>query len=669
MKILTLLLENFQNAQNEKFVFDEKNVSIYGANGSGKTTIANAIAWLLFDRAHSADISGFSPKPLEGAGREIHNLTTAVEARISDEDGAESTLRKEQTEKWTKKRGRTESEFSGHTVAYFWDGVPILLSEFNIRLEAMLGTPEQIKVLSNPRYFSVSMPWKKRREMLFALFGSVDDATLLNHGDWQEIREILMKPGSQSGDLYTVDEYRKKAEAARKKVNDRLDILPELINENARQRGDTASGMDIATVTAKIAELETKRTTINNDIAIRNVADPRQTEARERLAAKRTEYEEAKAAHIDAQSLVRSELNQQIEKLSAQKYELTRTAQRMDMEADDAERRAGRMTAQRQALGTAYNAEKASSFDPQATVCDKCNQTLPADQIATLQENFNVQKANKLEQIRSQCEKECSKDMIAEAQAQAATARQAAAEARTSETALLNQIDGLRQELAKLEPFEGSEAERRIRSELTSLRCDDAQATAESTSNAVLTLRQELETVNNAIQTLHGQKASIEQAERITLRAKELDEEQRNLAAELDSLEHGLQLCERFVRAKCALVTERINAHFSSVRFRLFNDLINGGMEECCDVLVHTAEGYMPFGGGANTAAEVNAGLEIIGVLSNALEWSVPVVIDGAESVTSIIPIAPQVIRLVVSMEHPALCVKTDSYSLQMPCA
>jgi len=117
------------------------------------------------------------------------------------------------------------------------------------------------------------------------------------------------------------------------------------------------------------------------------------------------------------------------------------------------------------------------------------------------------------------------------------------------------------------------------------------------------------------------------------------------------------------------LVTERINAHFSSVRFRLFNDLINGGMEECCDVLVHTAEGYMPFGGGANTAAEVNAGLEIIGVLSNALEWSVPVVIDGAESVTSIIPIAPQVIRLVVSMEHPALCVKTDSYSLQMPCA
>ncbi|MDR1410490.1 MAG: hypothetical protein LBJ12_09600 [Oscillospiraceae bacterium] len=72
-------------------------------------------------------------------------------------------------------------------------------------------------------------------------------------------------------------------------------------------------------------------------------------------------------------------------------------------------------------------------------------------------------------------------------------------------------------------------------------------------------------------------------------------------------------------------------------------------------MLVKTDEGYVPYGAGANTAAEVNAGLEIINVLSAAFGWSVPVIIDGAESVTKLIDIAPQLIRMYVSEQDRQL--------------
>ena len=39
MKIKSLALQNFKGCRNATYTFDGKNVTVYGANGSGKTTI------------------------------------------------------------------------------------------------------------------------------------------------------------------------------------------------------------------------------------------------------------------------------------------------------------------------------------------------------------------------------------------------------------------------------------------------------------------------------------------------------------------------------------------------------------------------------------------------------------------------------------------------------
>lgn len=47
MELLTLSLENFQGLKHEEIQLDGHSASIYGRNASGKTTIFNAITWLL----------------------------------------------------------------------------------------------------------------------------------------------------------------------------------------------------------------------------------------------------------------------------------------------------------------------------------------------------------------------------------------------------------------------------------------------------------------------------------------------------------------------------------------------------------------------------------------------------------------------------------------------
>ena len=106
-----------------------------------------------------------------------------------------------------------------------------------------------------------------------------------------------------------------------------------------------------------------------------------------------------------------------------------------------------------------------------------------------------------------------------------------------------------------------------------------------------------------------------------------------------------LFLCEEFTRYKVKFIEESINRRFSMVRFRLFREQINGGLEDCCDV---TVDG-VPFGEGLNTGARFNAGIDIINTLSRHYGAQVPLFVDNAESVTPLAQADTQVIRLVVS--------------------
>ena len=82
----------------------------------------------------------------------------------------------------------------------------------------------------------------------------------------------------------------------------------------------------------------------------------------------------------------------------------------------------------------------------------------------------------------------------------------------------------------------------------------------------------------------------------------------------------------------------------------MFNVLVNGGIEECCE----TVYNGVPYSN-LNNGARLNIGLDIINALAEHYGFSPPVWLDNAESVTDILPTKGQQIRLIVSAQDKKL--------------
>jgi ATPase involved in DNA repair len=72
-----LILQNFKGFT---FLLDagDYDTNVYGANATGKTTLADAVSWLLFDK-DSLGRSDFEIKNLDAMGNEEHGLDHSVE--------------------------------------------------------------------------------------------------------------------------------------------------------------------------------------------------------------------------------------------------------------------------------------------------------------------------------------------------------------------------------------------------------------------------------------------------------------------------------------------------------------------------------------------------------------------------------------------------------------
>ena len=108
--------------------------------------------------------------------------------------------------------------------------------------------------------------------------------------------------------------------------------------------------------------------------------------------------------------------------------------------------------------------------------------------------------------------------------------------------------------------------------------------------------------------------------------------------------EQKLYLLEEFSREKMNWLSESINKHFNFVKFKLFDIQINGGIKDTCEMVVDG----VPYGS-LNSAAKMQAGLDVINSLSRLYDVSAPVWLDNRESVTSIPPVDAQIINLIVS--------------------
>ena len=153
-----------------------------------------------------------------------------------------------------------------------------------------------------------------------------------------------------------------------------------------------------------------------------------------------------------------------------------------------------------------------------------------------------------------------------------------------------------------------------------------------------------LKLYNDKIEELTKKLGTGDMRNQLQARIIELTEKTKSLSIEKSSHEKFINDIENFSKIKNQYVEESVNKKFTDTKFILYKDLINGGSEPCC---IATYKG-VPYQS-VNTAGRINMGLDIINALSNHHQVELPIFIDNAESVNKLMPVASQIIKLIVS--------------------
>ena len=175
MKLISLELTNFKNIKYFVLESGGEDKNIYGKNGVGKTTLADAYYWLLTDKSSldkklDSDIK--LADPVTGNPMQDGGIEHSVQAVVELENKNRIFLKKVYKEKWTKQNGRAEKEFSGHLTSYFINGAPRSKRDFNEFICENIADIDVLKMVSSTIFFN-NMAWKKQREILLDVCGDI----------------------------------------------------------------------------------------------------------------------------------------------------------------------------------------------------------------------------------------------------------------------------------------------------------------------------------------------------------------------------------------------------------------------------------------------------------------------------------------------------------------
>lgn len=630
MKIKTLLLENFRGIRNLRVDFGGNNTDICGENGTGKTTIANAICWVLTDSPATGE-KDFTPKTAD-----THNLDHRAVLEVETDSGEVMSLAKTYHEVWKKKRGSAAPEFSGHVTDYAINQVPTKKKEFEETLERITGgNAERTKLLMLSGYFAETLSADDRRRILFDVCGDVSDDAVLE--EVPALRELLVIPGSGAG-LYSPEERKKIATKERQACNKKLEEIPARIDELTMTlpEGEEGSREEIARkIEAKQAELKA----VQNG----NSAEKRRGELRETIDRLEAENREQWRLYCQARQAEEEAAKENAKGLLDKSVEAEKRLDGLRRREAELAAEIETTTAARTKLLAEFTRVRAEEWNEDEEACPTCGRKYDPERVAEMKNNFFERRANRLgelNKIGQQCSQQIIEKLSSELAATKDEREKATAAAQEARSAYYQAAQGHSYDQLNA-GYEATPEAREIKARRKKAQ-DELGSIPEGDREAEEKLRAEIDALLLSL-------GYAKQAEETKKRIEELEKEKLLASAGLGRAERVIYLCEEFTRAKVRMVTDRINKKFSSVRWLLFREQINGGLKECCEPLIPCSNGTAVEYRSANTAAQVNAGMEIIKVLAQHYGTHLPVVVDRAESVCELRDIQEQTVRLIVS--------------------
>lgn len=662
IKIKSLKLTNFKGIRKLELNDLSQETSIFGNNGTGKTTVFDAFTWLLFGK-DSAGRTDFEIKTLDKFNNVIEKIDHSVEAIIMV-DGEDAKFKRTFREKWVKKRGALEAEFSGNETLYEWNDVEMTKRDYEAKINEIIDE-SLFKLITNPKAFN-DLKWQDQREVLIGLTGGLTNEEIA--GDNPDFLNLIAKIESK-----TLAELTAQMKSSIRKSKDEIKFIPSRIDEVQNSK---PIPMEYGKVKARIKENETKIEALNGQLTdtlkAHEVELKKQSDIRIAIQEKQhqirliyAEISQESQQTFNTQSTGSNTAKAKIQTIKGELESYTDGLRRLENQKKNLETIIQTAQKDMDAQRELWYAENAKEFnmDADSTKCPTCQREFDSDKIEELtaeaKKHFEDHKRHAIQRITDKgtslkAEKEQTEQDLKKLVNRID-------EGSKTISGLQTEIDQLQKKVndapeVSLAEIKAALENNRMK-EITTFR-DEIEALMKNLEEGATVDTSHLKEQQRDIQlAIDADKAILEeekQIQRANERIEELTKEESELAQTIATYERELHVIERFTKAKIDALESSINSHFSYVSFKLFEIQVNGAEVETCKALVNG----VPYND-VNTASKINAGLDIINTLCMHYNAIAPIFIDNRESVIQLIHTDSQIINLIVSEKDKKLRVES----------
>lgn len=603
IKVLDIEMTNFMAYGYEKVSFNDL-TRIIGRNGVGKSTIANAYMWLLFDCDYD-----LTPKPV--VRREENGVPVdgdVIASAMFDVAGKIVTMKKVQKRTYSKDDSSHKDDNK-----YFINDVPKTAKDF----KGYLGIDMDIvKMCCNINAFTAQKP-SEMRKYLFAHTDSISDYDIAAGNE--ALKELLPLLAD-----YTAEEITAMNKSIvsdmKKELSTYSGRIAEKELEIKKKQETDVSALELQ----KNLLLERLKENKDKQDSNRNLMDSYDRETNDILDMKFRLNDMVREANEETEKEL-SDIKKQIGRKEELFTKLNVKIQKNNFEISGYKKENIKLNEEKERLSEAWQSVKSEKFDEKSTVCPTCHRELPDEETEILKSDFEKSKNERIKKIESdglKIKKEIKEN--------------------NKEISKLEELNKNNEADKKLLAEEIDQLENTLSEERSDVTVTDDYKKLESEISEKEKFLEKYNDISALKTMLAGEETEIRselaECEKILTQADTSDceerletlrKEQREKSQTQADAERVLHLIEELEKAKSSKLADAVNANFGIVRWKLFDIGKSGGYKSDCIPMV---DGKLILTTMSNKGNRIIGRIDICNSIQKMSGIRCPIWIDDVES-------------------------------------